>query len=60
MNIPICNETGTQQNPEIISDGADGAIITWEDYRDLDFLVDFLPLPPGKHADCYFDLLSAF
>ncbi|MCD4654848.1 nucleotidyltransferase domain-containing protein [bacterium] len=26
---------------------------------DLDFLVDFLPLPPGKHADCYFDLLSA-
>ena len=26
---------------------------------DLDFLVEFLPLPPGKHADCYFNLLSA-
>jgi predicted nucleotidyltransferase len=26
---------------------------------DLDFLVEFLPLEPGQHADAYFDLLFA-
>lgn len=26
---------------------------------DLDFLVEFLPLKPGEHADCYFGLLEA-
>lgn len=26
---------------------------------DLDFLVEFLPLQPGEHADTYFDLLEA-
>lgn len=25
---------------------------------DLDFLVDFLPLPSGEHADAYFGLLE--
>ena len=25
--------------------------------NDLDFLVEFLPLEPGEHADCYFGLL---
>lgn len=25
---------------------------------DLDFLVDFLPLPPREHADAYFGLLE--
>jgi len=27
---------------------------------DLDFLVEFLPLQPGEHADAYFGLLEAF
>ena len=26
---------------------------------DLDFLVEFLPLEPGEHADAYFGLLEA-
>lgn len=26
--------------------------------RDLDFLVEFLPLEPGHHADAYFGLLA--
>lgn len=26
---------------------------------DLDFLVEFLPLEPGSHADAYFGLLAA-
>ena len=26
---------------------------------DLDFLVDFEPLPPARHADAYFGLLEA-
>jgi uncharacterized protein len=26
---------------------------------DLDFLVEFEPLGPGEHADCYFGLLEA-
>ena len=26
---------------------------------DLDFLVEFLPLKPGEHADTYFGLLAA-
>lgn len=25
---------------------------------DLDFLVDFVPLPPARHADAYFGLLA--
>jgi hypothetical protein len=26
---------------------------------DMDFLVEFQEVPPGKHADCYFGLLEA-
>lgn len=26
---------------------------------DLDFLVEFLPMPPTDHADCYFGLLES-
>lgn len=29
------------------------------DRSDLDFLVEFLPLEPGEHADMYFGLLEA-
>ena len=29
------------------------------DKSDLDFLVEFLPLKPGEHADAYFGLLEA-
>ncbi len=32
-NTPICKASGTQQNIKMISDGDDGAIIIWEDYR---------------------------
>jgi uncharacterized protein len=37
-----------------------GSAVTGEfkpDTSDLDFLVDFEPLPPGKSADAYFGLL---
>ncbi len=32
--VVICNATNHQDNPSIISDGAGGAIITWEDLRE--------------------------
>ena len=36
--IPICNANRHQYSPQIISDGAGGAIITWYDFRDsIDF-----------------------
>jgi hypothetical protein len=31
--MPLCNTTGNQLAPTIISDGAGGAIVTWVDYR---------------------------
>ncbi len=33
VNASICNNTGIQYSPQICSDGADGAIITWIDKR---------------------------
>ena len=40
---------------EVFGSAADGA---WDPARsDLDFLVEFLPLEPGQHADAYFGLL---
>jgi len=33
--IPICTDTLTQRYPKIISDGSGGAIMVWEDYRDV-------------------------
>ena len=40
-----------------------GSALTGEAFdsesSDLDFLVEFLPLQPGEHADCYFGLLEA-
>ena len=31
--VALCTATGDQDNPQITSDGAGGAIVTWEDYR---------------------------
>ena len=31
--LPICQATGLQSSPLIVSDGAGGAIIAWQDYR---------------------------
>jgi len=40
-----------------------GSALTEENFdtekSDLDFLVEFLPLQPGQHADAYFGLLEA-
>ncbi len=40
-----------------------GSALTGEGFdpenSDLDFLVEFLPLQPGEHADAYFGLLEA-
>jgi hypothetical protein len=33
---PVCTETGQQQYPDVIPDGAGGAILVWEDNRGLD------------------------
>lgn len=30
--IPICQESGTQREPRIVKNGAEGAIVVWEDY----------------------------
>ena len=31
--VALCTATGNQENPQITSDGAGGAIVTWEDHR---------------------------
>ncbi len=40
-----------------------GSALTGEGFdsekSDLDFLIEYLPLEPGEHADCYFGLLEA-
>ena len=33
VNVPLCTATGTQDSPSILSDGAGGAIVAWQDYR---------------------------
>jgi hypothetical protein len=33
--IPVCNERNDQYNPNIVSDGVDGVIISWWDKRDV-------------------------
>ena len=33
VNVPVCTATGGQYNPISVSDGAGGAIITWQDNR---------------------------
>jgi predicted lipoprotein with Yx(FWY)xxD motif len=33
INVPICTFVQNQTEPEIVSDGAGGAIIVWEDFR---------------------------
>src|SRR5258708_7329866 len=33
MNTAVCIATGNQSNPQICSDGSNGAIIAWEDNR---------------------------
>ncbi len=33
--VPISTAANDQRNPTIISDGAGGAIVTWEDFRDV-------------------------
>jgi hypothetical protein len=33
VNLPVCNATGDQRVPDIVSDGAGGAYITWSDER---------------------------
>jgi len=34
--IPICTATGVQEDIKIVSDGVEGAVMTWEDYRSFD------------------------
>ena len=46
-NLPVCTATGHQLTPAAISDGANGAIIVWTDYR------------AGATADLYAQRVSA-
>ena len=33
VNVPICTAANDQESPQLVSDGAGGAIIAWEDWR---------------------------
>jgi len=33
VNTPVCTASNTQRYPQACSDGADGVLITWEDFR---------------------------
>lgn len=46
-NTPVCTATNLQSNPRICSDGANGAIIVWEDLRS------------GSNSDIYAQRLDA-
>jgi predicted lipoprotein with Yx(FWY)xxD motif len=35
--VPLCTEEGDQYNPQLISDGAGGAIVVWYDTRGADY-----------------------
>ena len=35
--VPLCTATGDQLGPQVTTDGAGGAIVTWEDYRSGDY-----------------------
>jgi len=34
--LPICDEANHQRYPRVVSDGSDGLIVTWHDYRNSD------------------------
>jgi hypothetical protein len=44
--VLLCNATGNQGSPTIVSDGVGGAIVTWQDYRS------------GSHYDIYAQRLN--
>lgn len=35
--VPLCTQSGDQQYPRMSTDGAGGAIVTWQDYRGVDY-----------------------
>ncbi|HSG27951.1 MAG TPA: hypothetical protein VLA34_05675, partial [Candidatus Krumholzibacterium sp.] len=35
--LGVCTDPGSQQSPNLVSDGAGGAIVTWMDYRVADY-----------------------
>jgi predicted nucleotidyltransferase len=51
----LCRQYGVRRL-EVFGSGADAGRFT--EHSDLDFLVEFLPMPPIQHSDAYFDLLN--
>jgi outer membrane protein assembly factor BamB len=47
--VALCTAAGDQNSPTVVSDGAGGAIVTWEDYR-----------TGGGHEDIYAQRISAW
>jgi FlgD Ig-like domain/PGAP1-like protein/Fibronectin type III domain len=47
VNVPLCEASGGQYSPTMVSDGAGGAIVTWGDFR------------PGSYSDIYAQRISA-
>jgi hypothetical protein len=37
MGRTVCDDAGAQLSPQLVSDGAGGAVIAWEDYRNLEY-----------------------
>ncbi len=35
--VPVCSTPGNQYNPQLVSDGQGGIIVTWQDKRNADF-----------------------
>ena len=52
----ICRRYGVSRL-ELFGSAATGQ--DWPGQSDLDFLVEFGPLPPGSYADAYFGLLES-
>ena len=35
--VAVCSSAGDQQHPQLVSDGVDGALITWQDHRSAEY-----------------------
>jgi len=54
--VPICTEQNSQWYPQLVSDGAEGAIIVWQDDRGI---FEMPPLPPMHQPDIYAQQVNA-
>ena len=58
--VALCTAANDQRDPTIVSDGAGGAIVTWDDRRNggYDIYAQHVPVPPNAVAIVSFDAVE--